>query len=95
MSKKNLVKAAVVGALSAGLVLSAGATKAASPNDMEKCYGVAKAGMNDCGGKGTGHSCQGQSKTDGDPNDWLYLKKGSCEKIIGGSLTSGYKKKGR
>ncbi len=68
------------------LSLSTTSTPAASMN-MEKCYGIAKAGMNDCGGKGTGHTCQGQATKSGDPNDWLFVAKGTCTKIVGGSLT--------
>lgn len=83
-SKKINVIAATTAAL--GLTLSATATQAAS-NETEKCYGVAKAGMNDCGGKGLTHSCQGQSKKDNDPNEWISVPKGTCSKITGGSLT--------
>ncbi len=86
MEKSKHVIAATAAAL--GLSLTTGTTQAASC-DMEKCYGVAKAGMNDCGGKGTGHSCQGQATKSGDPNDWMYVAKGTCTKIIGGSLTRG------
>jgi uncharacterized membrane protein len=52
----------------------------------EKCYGVAKAGKNDCG---TGaHSCAGQAKADGDKKEWLKVPKGTCEKLVGGSLAA-------
>jgi len=54
--------------------------------NMEKCYGVAKAGKNDCQ---TDHSsCAGTSKTDGQKDAWLSVPKGACEKIVGGSLAS-------
>lgn len=59
-----------------------GSDKAAS--NLEKCYGVVKKGMNDCGAYD--HSCQGESKINGDPNEWILLPKGTCEKIVGGSL---------
>jgi uncharacterized membrane protein len=51
----------------------------------EKCYGVAKAGKNDCAA--TGHDCSTLSKTDGDPKEFLLVAKGSCEKLVNGSLT--------
>jgi uncharacterized membrane protein len=54
---------------------------------MEKCYGVAKAGKNDCAANG--HSCAAQAKTDGDKSEWIAVPKGTCEKIVGGSLTPG------
>ena len=54
--------------------------------NMEKCYGVAKAGKNDCQ---TDHSsCAGTSKADGQKDAWLSVPRGACEKIVGGSLTS-------
>lgn len=52
----------------------------------EKCYGVAKAGKNDCGANG--HSCAGQAAKDADGKEWIYVPKGTCEKIVGGSLTA-------
>lgn len=48
----------------------------------EKCYGIARAGMNDCAT--ATHSCAGQATTDGDPNEWVSVPAGSCEKIVGG-----------
>ena len=50
----------------------------------EKCYGIAKAGKNDCGANG--HSCAGQAAKDGDGKEWIKVPKGTCEKIVGGSL---------
>jgi uncharacterized membrane protein len=52
----------------------------------EKCYGIAKAGQNDCAANG--HSCQGQAKTDNDPAEWKNVAKGECAKMKG-SLTAG------
>lgn len=51
---------------------------------MEKCYGIAKAGKNDCGNKS--HSCAGQGKTDGERSSFLFVPKGTCDKIVNGSL---------
>jgi uncharacterized membrane protein len=47
----------------------------------EKCYGVAKAGKNDCATKS--HSCAGASKVDNDPADWIFLPVGVCDKLGG------------
>ncbi|NYE62333.1 putative membrane protein [Duganella sp. 1224] len=56
----------------------------AAADDKEKCYGVAKAGRNDCA---TGaHSCAGQAKADNAPAEWKYVPKGTCEKA-GGKTT--------
>lgn len=83
MSKKHLVHAAI-----AGLVLSAGLGGQAFANEhgkeKEKCYGVAKAGKNDCA---TGSSsCAGTSKTDGQKDAFIALPKGTCARLVGGSL---------
>jgi uncharacterized membrane protein len=47
----------------------------------EKCYGVAKAGKNDCATKS--HACAGTSKVDNDPADWIFLPVGVCDKLGG------------
>lgn len=83
MTVKNSVLAAAVGSL---FVLSMGA-QAADKADMEKCYGVAKAGKNDCAANG--HSCAGQAKADRNAKEWVSLPKGTCERIVGGSTTAG------
>jgi len=51
----------------------------------EKCYGIAKAGKNDCASTGN-NSCGGSSKLNGDPKAWIYTPAGYCERIVGGSL---------
>jgi uncharacterized membrane protein len=51
----------------------------------EKCYGVIKAGMNDCASKANKHSCATLAKTDNDPNEWIKMPKGACNKILNGS----------
>lgn len=61
--------------------------QAQAAKKMEKCYGVVKAGKNDCGARG--HSCAGQATKDADPKEWIYLPKGACDKIVGGSTKSG------
>lgn len=52
----------------------------------EKCYGIAKAGKNDCASTGN-NSCGGTSKIDRDPKAWIYVPEGYCERIVGGSKT--------
>ena len=80
----TLTKIAVAGALSAALA-AAPLTGALAADDMEKCYGVAKAGMNDCKA-GEGTTCQGTSTEDGQANAWILTPMGLCEKLVGGSL---------
>ena len=82
-SNHNLISAAIGSLLVLGLV-SGNAT--AADTAMEKCYGVAKAGKNDCGSKASGHSCAGQATRSNDPNDFVAVPKGTCDKIANGSL---------
>lgn len=51
----------------------------------EKCYGIAKAGKNDCASTGN-NSCAGTARADADPRAWMYVPAGYCERIVGGSL---------
>jgi uncharacterized membrane protein len=89
MSKSNsVVRSALAGLLAFGV--TAAATDAlAAKGDNEKCAGIVKAGKNDCGTSVS--SCAGTSKVDNDKEAWVYLPKGSCEKIAGGRIqTSEY-----
>lgn len=62
----------------------------ADAKKMEKCYGIVKAGKNDCQTNTT--ACAGSATKDKQGDAWLYLPKGSCEKIVGASLTNTTKK---
>lgn len=85
MNGKPLVAAAIAGLFTFG---ASSAALAADKPGMEKCWGVAKAGQNDCGSKKTAHSCAGQSKVDYDPNDFKVVKSGTCVQM-GGSPNEG------
>lgn len=50
---------------------------------FEKCYGVAKAGQNDC--FSAGNACGATSKVDNERDAWIYVPAGTCKKITGGS----------
>jgi hypothetical protein len=52
-------------------------------SDKEKCFGIAKAGQNDCASVMGTHSCAGQAKKDLDPTEWKYVAKGGCAKAGG------------
>lgn len=56
---------------------------AADEPAKDKCFGIAKAGANDCASATGTHSCAGQAKRDGDPGDWNYVAKGTCAKLGG------------
>ena len=83
MNKKVLIGSAIASALTMAAATSSVAM--AADAEMEKCYGVAKAGKNDCAA-GPGTSCAGTSTKDGQGNAWMYVSKGTCEKLVGGSL---------
>jgi uncharacterized membrane protein len=88
MKQSDLViRSAVATLLAAGLT-AAGTSSFAAKNDMEKCAGIAKAGKNDCGT--SKHSCAGQAKADGG-EEWVYVPKGTCEKIVGGTVVASKK----
>jgi uncharacterized membrane protein len=81
LTKTSLISTALAGLLAMGAMTATAADEAAT----EKCYGVAKAGKNDCaGGK---HACAGQSTKDKDANEWVKVPAGTCERLVGGSLT--------
>jgi uncharacterized membrane protein len=82
---KNALNALIAGAFAFSLVNAAGHT--ASAQEKEKCYGVVKAGQNDCADPAKTHSCAGQTKVDGSGGDFVALPKGVCEKLVGGSTT--------
>ena len=77
-----LIASAVAAALA--MPYSAGAGPAPKPKfEAEKCYGIVKAGKNDC--QTANSSCAGTSKRDNQSDAWIYMPAGSCEKLVGGS----------
>lgn len=85
-STKSLSTGAMAGALALALAATAAQAHATSA-DQEKCYGVVKAGKNDCGAADNSHGCMGAATTDGSGQEWVSVPKGLCEKLVGGSLT--------
>ena len=86
MNTRTALISTAVGGLIALAHMASQAQPAAVPTfDAEKCYGVARAGKNDCAANG--HACQAQAKQDANAREWLYVPKGTCERIVGGSLT--------
>jgi uncharacterized membrane protein len=84
-SSRILFTTAIVGLIAAGLSPDA----AAQAGGKEKCYGIAKAGQNDCGT--AKHSCAGKATKDNDPGEWKYVAAGTCDKA-GGKASGGDKK---
>ncbi len=81
MKSNSSLQAAVAGLFVLGLSASAGAEPVKQPSGTEKCYGIAKAGQNDCGT--AKHACAAMGKADNDATEWKYVANGTCEKIGG------------
>ncbi len=86
MNNRQILSAAIGSLLALGLVSNASA--AGKKMDMEQCYGVAKAGHNDCSSNKSAHSCAGQGTKNNDPQDFVAVPKGTCDKIAGGTLNT-------
>jgi uncharacterized membrane protein len=84
-STQLLVASALVAAFSLPAVTGAQSRPAPMPKfEHEKCYGIAKAGKNDC--QTANSSCAGTSKRDRQGDAWIYVPKGTCERVVDGSL---------
>jgi uncharacterized membrane protein len=79
---KTLVTSTLAAVAALGLAGDAGAAEKKA--DGEKCYGVVKTGKNDC--KTLSNACAGHSIEDGQKDAFLVVPKGTCERIVGGSL---------
>lgn len=78
--KNNAIIAA---AIAATVSISVTAPINAYAASKEKCYGVAKAGQNDCANLAGTHSCAAQSKVDNDPGEWKLVPAGTCTDLGG------------
>lgn len=78
MNQRALVAAAAASLLSTLLV-----SAPAMAQEKEKCYGIAKAGQNDCANLAGTHSCAGQAKLDSEKGEWKYVAKGTCLSMKG------------
>lgn len=81
MNTRLIVSSALASALALGLAAPVSAQD--KPAAKEKCYGIAKAGQNDCANLSGTHSCAGQSKMDMAADDWKYVAKGTCMQMKG------------
>ena len=79
MNHRLVVSSALASVLALGLV----GQVAAQDKGKEKCYGIAKAGQNDCANLAGTHSCAGQNKADNDVGEWKYVAKGTCTEMKG------------
>lgn len=85
MTNRKTINTLLAGAVAAMTIGMAGHA-AASGIEKERCYGVAKAGKNDCGSADKAHGCAGLATADGSGLEWISLPKGLCERLANGSL---------
>jgi uncharacterized membrane protein len=81
MTQRALIAATAAAVMSLSMV-----AVPAAAQEKEKCFGIAKAGQNDCASVNGVHSCAGQSKVDMDKMEWKYVAKGTCKSMKGLSL---------
>ena len=86
MDSKMWIASAVFAALALPVAGCSGNADEAAQAQNEKCYGVVKAGQNDCQ-TATG-SCAGTTTADRTPDAWIYVPEGLCAKIAGGTIKS-------
>jgi uncharacterized membrane protein len=77
--------AAATAAMGLMSIAAAHAGPATPPSyEFEKCFGVAAGGQNDC--QTATNSCAGSVAAGGQGDAWVFVPKGVCSKINGGSL---------
>jgi len=86
MNQRLIVSSALASVLALGLAGQAVAQAKDPGPGKEKCYGIAKAGANDCANLSGTHSCAGQSKADNGTDEWKYVAKGTCKDLKGLSV---------
>ncbi|MCU7833912.1 MAG: DUF2282 domain-containing protein [gamma proteobacterium symbiont of Taylorina sp.] len=80
---KNFKKTAFVALFALALAILGVSAHAGKPG-FEKCQGIVKTGMNDCGT--AKHACAGMAKVDNDPEEWVFVPEGTCAKLAGGKV---------
>jgi uncharacterized membrane protein len=88
MNQRAMIAATAMAVMSMGLMAIPAAAQ-----EKEKCYGIAKAGQNDCANLSGTHSCAGQSKVDMGKDEWKYVAKGTCKDMKGMSADEAKKMK--
>lgn len=85
MKKQTILRSTMAGifALGASMALQNAMAVPDAPKNWEKCAGVAKAGMNDCGALDGTHQCAGMAAEDNSEHEWVYMPEGTCTKIGG------------
>lgn len=88
MNQRAMIAATAMAVMSMGLM-----AVPAAAQEKEKCFGIAKAGQNDCANLSGTHSCAGQSRVDMSKEEWKYVAKGTCKDMKGLSIDEAKKMK--
>ena len=83
MNSRLILTTAITSALASALALGLAGPAAAQAKAKEKCYGIAKAGQNDCANLSGSHTCAGQSKAEMAADEWRYVAAGTCKEMKG------------
>ena len=81
--RTTLLQLALSGAFALSAAASA-ATQSGASGDKEQCAGIVKAGKNDCAT--STNDCHSHATVDASPEAWIYVPKGTCDKIVGGHI---------
>lgn len=84
MNQRTVITAAAASLMSLAMLSSPALAQNAA---KEKCYGIAKAGQNDCANLAGTHSCAGQAKVENDKGEWKYVAAGTCKQMAGLTAT--------
>jgi uncharacterized membrane protein len=85
LKTKGIIHSTLLSLIAMSAISTSNPSLAADELDQEKCYGIVKAGMNDCNTSTT--SCAGSATKDNQSDAFILVPKGLCNKIVGGSLT--------
>ena len=77
MNQRLVLSSALASVLALGLIAPVAAA------EKEKCFGITKAGQNDCANLSGSHSCAGQASAEASPDEWKYVAKGTCKDLKG------------
>ena len=83
MNSRLILTTAITSALASALALGLAGPAAAQAKAKEKCFGIAKAGQNDCANLSGSHTCAGQSKAEMAADEWRYVAAGTCKEMKG------------
>ena len=87
MNARDAINAGIMLAVAGAMIAAVAASvrhNGAGSVERERCYGITKAGQNDCAN--AVHSCAKQAKNDSDQREWVAVPKGTCQRLAGGVL---------